>query len=109
MRGGKQAVAALLLSSTLMVPTGALATGSSQDDQDRQEEREQKVYDPLYKDYHSWDAHEEEAYRRWLDELRSAYAYYGQLSERTQKDYWKWRHKDLKREHHIEHAANARQ
>lgn len=109
MRGGRQAVAALLLSSTLMVSTGALATGSRQDDQDRKEEPEHKVYDPLYKDYHTWNSHEEEAYRRWLDELRSAYAYYGQLSVRTQREYWKWRHKDLKRERHPEHAENTRQ
>ena len=70
-----------------------------------QEEQENRVYDPAYKDYHVWDAREEEAYRRWLDEEREPYVFHGQLSERTQKDYWRWRHKDLKRAHR-EHAEN---
>lgn len=92
------------LSVGIMVPIGALATTAPQDDHERheQEEREQRIYDPVHKDYHSWDAREDGAYRRWLEEKHEAYVEYNRLDRKRQEDYWKWRHKheDPDHDHH---------
>lgn len=110
MRRGKRCMASVFLSAALMMPLGALALMARQDSQEAQEQEEQehRVYDPAYKDYHVWDSREEDAYRRWLDDQHEAYVFHGQLSEKTQKDYWKWRHKDLKKDHRTQRAENER-
>lgn len=107
----KRCLASVFLSVALIAPTGALVVQASDDGQhvQGQDAQENRVYDPAYKDYHVWDAREEEAYRRWLDQEHEPYVYHGQLSEKTQRDYWKWRHKDMKRERRAEHAENQHQ
>ena len=107
----KQCLASAFLLVAMIVPAGALVVQATDDGQQAQgqDAQDNRVYDPAFKDYHVWDAREEEAYRRWLDQQREPYVYHGQLSERTQRDYWKWRHKDMKRERHAEHAENEHQ
>ena len=105
MRHGKQRMASVLLSAAVVVVAGAPAMRGQQDVREGRQDQ-QRVYDSVHKDYHVWDAQEDEAYRRWLDEEHEPYVYHGQLSEKTQRDYWKWRHKDMKREHRAQQAEN---
>jgi hypothetical protein len=102
MRRRNQCLTSVLLSAALMMPVGALAMVSPQDDHERheQEERERRVYDPVYKDYHNWDAKEDEAYRHWLETKHEAYVEYEKLAHKRQEEYWKWRHEH---EEHQEH------
>ncbi|MGC2475725.1 MAG: hypothetical protein WA485_15390 [Candidatus Sulfotelmatobacter sp.] len=95
MRSGYKNLAAMCLSAALMSPIAALAMPRPQDDHERheQEEREHRVYDPAYKDYHNWDQREDGAYRGWLDERHEAYVDYDKLDHKRQEDYWRWRHK----------------
>ena len=102
MRREHKYAASFFLSAAMMVPVGALAMPMPQDDHERheQEEREHRVYDPAYKDYHNWDAREDEAYHRWLEEKREAYVDYDRLDHKRQEEYWKWRHKHAEHEEH---------
>ena len=57
-----------------------------------------RVYDPVHKDYHQWDDHEDRAYRAYLTENHQEYRVYGKQKKADQSRYWKWRH-----EHPDEH------
>ena len=102
MRRRNQCLTSVFLSAALMVPMGALAIGSPQDDHERheQEERERRVYDPVHKDYHNWDAKEDGAYRHWLETKHEAYVEYEKLDHKRQEEYWKWRHEHEEHEEH---------
>ena len=102
MRSGYKNLAASCLSAALLVTVGAMAMPKPQDDHERheQEERERRVYDAEARDYHNWDAREDEAYRRWLQEKHEAYVEYQRLDEKRQREYWKWRHKHEEHEEH---------
>jgi hypothetical protein len=108
MRREHKYVVSFFLSAALMAPVGALAVPRPQDDHERheQEEREHRVYDSANRDYHNWDAREDEAYRRWLEEKREGYVDYDRLDRKRQEDYWRWRHKEDKRERHEEHEEH---
>lgn len=95
MRGKRQWLTSAALSVAMIAPMGALAMSAPQDDHERheQEERDHRIYDPVHKDYHNWDAREDAAYRRWLEEKHEAYVEYNRLDHKRQDDYWKWRHK----------------
>ena len=45
-----------------------------------------------YRDYPSWDAREDRAYRRYWDERHERYRHSKELNEQEQRNYWKWRH-----------------
>jgi hypothetical protein len=45
-----------------------------------------------HKDYHVWDAKEDQAYRRFLEEKHMAYHEWSKASRREQREYWAWRH-----------------
>ena len=68
MRREPKYMASFFLSAALMAPVGALALPWPQDDREghEQEERECRVY-RCTKDYHNWDAREDEAYQSWLE------------------------------------------
>lgn len=102
MRREKQWIASIFVSTALMAPLGAMAMRALQDDHERheQEERERRVYDPYHRDYHNWDAREDESYRRWLEDRHDAYVDYGRLDRRKQREYWKWRHEQEEHEGH---------
>src|SRR5215813_12602184 len=78
MRFEHKYVASFCLSAALLVPMGVLAMRAPQDEHERheQEEREHRIYDPVHRDYHNWDARETEAYHRWLEEKHEAYREY---------------------------------
>ncbi len=105
MRSGYRNVAALLLSTALISPIGALAMPKPQDDHERheQEEHARRMYDQEHRDYHNWDSREDRVYRQWLAERNHDYVEYDRLRAEDQRDYWNWRHKQEKRERHEEH------
>jgi hypothetical protein len=51
-----------------------------------------RVYDSHHRDYHNWNDHENEAYRRYLAEQHWKYKEYQRQSHRRQEAYWQWRH-----------------
>jgi hypothetical protein len=105
MRSGYKNLAALCLSAALTSPIAALAMPRPQDDHERheQEEREHRVYDADHRDYHNWDAREDEAYRRWLQEKHETYVTFERLDNKRQEDYWRWRHKHADHDDHDDH------
>ena len=56
------------------------------------------MYDPQYRDYHNWNDQEDRYYRQWLADRNREYVAYDQLDRRDQREYWKWRHKQEKRD-----------
>jgi hypothetical protein len=63
MHRGNKYVASLFLSAALMAPMGAFAMATPQDDHERHEQEERRVYDPYHKDYHTWNRAEDDVYR----------------------------------------------
>lgn len=107
MRRADMYAASVFLSAALAVPLVVSATVLPQDDKDRerheQQERNQRVYDPVYRDYHNWDQGESSAYHQWFDERHEQYRDYTQLNSEQQQAYWRWRHEHEKhddRDHH---------
>jgi len=105
MRFEYKGLASLCLSTALILPVAALAMPRPQDDHERheQEEKEHRVYDPAYKDYHNWDQREDGAYRHWLEGKHETYVEFDRLDHKRQEEYWKWRHKHAEHEEHEEH------
>lgn len=62
------------------------------DDQKHERDRDGRYYDPYRGDYHAWNAQEDQAYRRYLEERHQSYREYDRLNKKDQRDYWKWRH-----------------
>jgi hypothetical protein len=56
------------------------------------ERTERRVYDRSHRDYHVWNAAEEQAYRRWLVERRLKSREWRQMNRKHQAEYWRWRH-----------------
>ena len=105
MRRERKYVASFCLSAALLAPVGALAMTAPQDDHERheQEERDHRVYDPVNRDYHNWDAREDEAYHRWLEAKHETYVEFNRLDRKRQEEYWKWRHQHEEHEEHEQH------
>ena len=51
-----------------------------------------RVYDPAYRDYHTWGPDEDVYYHRWLGERHYEYRDFRHLDKGRQRDYWQWRH-----------------
>ena len=51
-----------------------------------------RVYDPYYRDYHTWDDPEVHYYNTWIVETHRPHREYRKLSHADQKEYWTWRH-----------------
>ena len=90
----------LLLSTTLLLPTGLRAVGNLLPDKvpvnklvDDDKRRVKRYYDREHKDYHPWDEREDGAFRRWWqEERRETYRPFLKLKREEQSEYWKWRH-----------------
>jgi uncharacterized protein YecT (DUF1311 family) len=100
MHRGNKYLASLFVSAALLAPMGAFAMAAPQDDHDRHEREEHRVYDPCHKDYHNWDRREDEAYRHWLDGRHEVYVDYEHLKHKQQRAYWNWRHEHAEHEEH---------
>jgi hypothetical protein len=73
-------VSALLLGSTLITPLALRA------------EENRRYYDREGKDYHTWDSHEDRAYRVYLGEQHREYREFPKVKVTQQREYFKWRH-----------------
>jgi hypothetical protein len=51
-----------------------------------------RVYDRVHRDYHTWNASEDRAYRGYLSNQRRPYRTFSRLDRNQQQDYWRWRH-----------------
>jgi hypothetical protein len=51
-----------------------------------------RYYDRNGKDYHTWDDHEDRAYRVYLGEQHRDYLDFGKVRPAQQQEYFKWRH-----------------
>ena len=59
---------------------------------DHHEKHERRYYDRDGRDYHTWNDHEDRAYRSYLVERHRNYIVYGKQHRGEQRHYWKWRH-----------------
>jgi hypothetical protein len=73
-----------LLTSLAILPGTALA-------QDHRNEQ-RKYQDAKHHDDHTWNDHEDRAYRMWLGERHRKYNDFDRLKSRDQQAYWDWRH-----------------
>ena len=77
-----KAVGSLALLAALAAPVTSFA----------EDHHDHRYYDREHHDYHRWDAHEDAAYRHWLDSNHRHYVDYGRLRAEDQRRYWAWRH-----------------
>ena len=54
--------------------------------------KSKRYYDRDGRDYHEWNQHENEAYRRYLAEQHRQYREFTRTNRREQQEYWRWRH-----------------
>lgn len=82
----------LALSAALVVPVAV--TAQDRDEQGRRHDNRQnrRYEDRAHNDSHAWDAREDQAYRRYLQEQQRSYRDFGRISRRERDNYWNWRH-----------------
>ncbi len=51
-----------------------------------------RYYDRDHRDYHTWDDHEDRAYRIYLGEHHQDYREFAQINAARQREYFRWRH-----------------
>lgn len=76
---------ALLLSAALFVPAALQA-------QEHNDTQAKRYYDAKHKDYHEWNANEDQAYHRYLQENHRKDHDWAKASKKEQANYWNWRH-----------------
>lgn len=76
-------IASLCLTTVLATPVAVLASAAPQDD---------RVYDPVHKDYHHWDDHENAAWHRFVAERHWKDHEWAKATRKEQDAYWNWRH-----------------
>jgi hypothetical protein len=79
-------IASLFLAAALVAPATIIAAPGPQ------VSLQVKVYDKDHHDYHSWDDHEDAAYRAYLTDQHRTYRVYAKQDHKTQRDYWNYRH-----------------
>ncbi len=88
----------LFLAAALAVPAVTIAAPRRQDDrdsrnsQDSRDAKQHRVYDSAHKDYHNWDANEDQAWNHYESEHHEKSRDFARASKREQKEYWNWRH-----------------
>ncbi len=75
----------LFLSVALSVPLALQA-------QDHQDTQNKRVYDSAHKDYHEWNANEDQTYHQYLKDNHKKDHDWSKASKKEQTDYWNWRH-----------------
>jgi hypothetical protein len=58
----------------------------------RADEHERRYYDKEHRDYHTWDDHEDRAYRVYLGEQHREYREFRVVRPVHQREYYRWRH-----------------
>ena len=87
----KKLLLVLPLGTALIFSTNLLAQDHDRDHDQNHDDRHH-VYDKNHKDYHDFDAHEEQAYRSYWQQRHHDYVDWDRASERQRQDYWNWRH-----------------
>jgi hypothetical protein len=91
---GTRYLSSILLMGALAAPM-ALQAQERDDHHDRDDQaKNQRVYDRQHKDYHQWNANEDQSYRQWYTESHNGkdFREYGKLKSKDQNAYWNWRH-----------------
>ena len=60
--------------------------------EDHNVRHERRFYDRDGRDYHSWNDHEDRAYRMYLGEQHREYLDFGRVREPQRREYFRWRH-----------------
>ena len=89
-----------LLTGCVLAPVGLQAKPVSSSPQERHEDRDRdrddhrypRYYDSQYRQYHVWNAQEQQAYRHYLEERNERYREFAKEKRKQQQQYWKWRH-----------------
>ena len=75
-------LSALVLSTTLIGPVVAQSRAP----------QEKRYYDKSGKDYHTWNANEDRAYRSYVTEQHQQYRDFNKVNKNQQQQYFNWRH-----------------
>ena len=86
-------VSSLFLAAAIAAPAAMMAHPRPQDGNVRV-----RVYDRDHRDYHTWDDHEDRAYRRYLIAKHRSYREYHRQHHTVQRHYCNWRHSRLDRD-----------
>jgi hypothetical protein len=78
-------ISSIILTAAFSAPVVIAAAPAGQ-------EVQVKVYDKEHKDYHNWDAHENDAWLRFQDENHWKHHDYAKAEKKQQEAYWNWRH-----------------
>jgi hypothetical protein len=57
-----------------------------------EEHHEKRYYDRDGRDYHTWNDHEDRAYRIYLGEQHRDYREFAQVKAAQRREYFRWRH-----------------
>jgi hypothetical protein len=74
---------------TLLVAGSAMVAPMTMRADDHHERR---YYDKQGRDYHTWDDHEDRAYRFYLGEQHRDYSEFAREKAARQREYFRWRH-----------------
>ena len=91
MHGAHRYLSSLFLAAALLASAASTAKAANQDNR-RYDNDHVRYYDRDHDDYHSWDAREDRAYRRYLAAKHRSYSKFHRASTRAHRDYWNWRH-----------------
>lgn len=80
----------IVLSAALVVPV--LVSAQDRDHPGQNNQQSRRYEDKAHKDSHEWNADEDQAYRRYLQEHHKKYRDFAKAKKNEQNDYWNWRH-----------------
>ena len=82
----------LLLGGVLITPGALTAFQQTEERTTTTTTETKRYYDPVYKDYHVWNASEDRAYHIYVEERHRNYEDYPKVNVTEQREYWTWRH-----------------
>ena len=82
----------MVLSAALVGPVLVSAQDRDRPDRGQNNQQSRRYEDRAHKDSHEWNADEDRAYRRYLQEHRKKYHDFQKAKKNEQNDYWNWRH-----------------
>lgn len=82
----------IVLSAALVVPVVVSAQDRDHPDTRQNQQQSRRYEDKAHKDFHEWNAGEDQAYRRYLQEHHKKYHDFAKAKKKEQDDYWSWRH-----------------
>jgi hypothetical protein len=85
-----QFLSLLVVGAALLAPMSSQAAGRSP--AQVAVKAEVRVYDSGHKDYHVWDDHEDQTYRKYLTDNHQTYRPIAKLNNKQQNTYWNFRH-----------------